>query len=137
MSQPYTYGVTLTWYAGDTDTVSAQLEIECSYRVDWGAPERGPTYASGGQPADPPMVTDIRILAVGGKSWPVFDLPWGFLTAHQDHAMLVDKLEAECLDEMLSDAAAEEADIRDQAAQDRFEAMREEMIEDDLEDGAW
>ena len=31
------------------------------YTVSWGAPEQGPSYASGGQPADPDEVELVRV----------------------------------------------------------------------------
>jgi len=127
---PYRYACTLSW-GGDEPT--AEIEVECSYSVAWGSPESGRF----GPPEDydpgaGDVVEDIKILTVGGKPWPV-DLSWGFQTEAQDHAMLVDKLESECGDFMLAGASEEEACLREAAADDRFERMREEMIEDDRE----
>jgi hypothetical protein len=45
--------------------------------------------------------------------------------------MLVDKLESEHEEAMLLEATEAEAAREDAAADDRFERMREEMIEDD------
>lgn len=41
-----TYAGTLSW-GGDEPT--AELEVEWSYTVLWGAPATGPTYACGGR----------------------------------------------------------------------------------------
>ena len=98
MTKPrYTYAATLSW-GGDTPT--AELEVECSYGVSWGAPARGPSYASGGDPADPDEVEDITILTVDGKPWPV-DLSYGFQTEAEDADMLVEKFLSDHEDLML------------------------------------
>ena len=91
------YAATLSW-GGDTPT--AELEVECVFTVAWGRPARGPSYASGGEPADPDEITDIKILTVNGKPWPV-DLSYGFQTPAEDHVMLVDKFIMDHEDRML------------------------------------
>ncbi len=48
-------------------TEIGELEVEFSYSVLWGAPEQGQSYASGGQPADPDEIDDIRVERVNGK----------------------------------------------------------------------
>lgn len=125
---PYRYACTLSW-GGDQPT--AELEIECSYSVSWGSSESGrfgppEDY----DPGSGDVVEDIKILSVDGKPWPV-DLSYGFQTRQQDHDMLVDKLESEHEEAMLLEAIEAEAAREDAAADDRFERMREEMIEDD------
>ena len=127
---PYRYACTLTW-GGDTPT--AELEVECSYSVAWGSPESGRF----GPPEDydpgaGDVVEDIKILTVGGKPWPV-DLSYGLQTPAQHHEMLVDKLESEHEEAMITEAVEAEAAREDAAADDRFERMRDEMIEDDRE----
>ena len=112
MNRRYTYAACLTW-GGDIQT--GEAEVECSYTVTFGRPETGPSYASGGEPADPDEVDDVQILTVDGKPWPV-DMSYGYRTQAQDHEMLVDKLLSDHYDEMV-DAA------RDIAADDYAEAM--------------
>jgi len=108
----YIYTTTLCW-EDDQGTVTGELEVEFSYVVRWGAPERGPTYACGGTPADPAGVDDIRLEKVEGKP-----RPWGhdWLTdaEYEDH--LVNQLGDRDYDRMLTEAA-------EQAAADYWEAM--------------
>ena len=128
MTGPYKYACTLTW-GGDEPT--AELEVECSYSVAWGSPESGRF----GPPEDydpgaGDVVEDIKILTVGGKPWPV-SISYGYQTEAQDHEMLVDRLESDHESDMIAAAVEEEAHRAEAAADDRFERMREEMIEDD------
>lgn len=106
MAQRYTYAACLTW-GGDIQT--GEAEVECSYTVSWGRPATGPTYDSGGDPADPDEIDGVRILTVDGKPWPV-DMSYGYQTPAQDHEMLVDKLLSDHYDEMLSEAVETDAD---------------------------
>lgn len=125
---PYRYACTLSW-GGDEPT--AELEIECSYSVAWGSPEGnrfGPPEDY--DPGSGDVVEDIKILTIDGKPWPV-DISYGFQTDAQSHEMLVEKLESEHEESMILEAIEAEAAREDDAADDRFERMREEMIEDD------
>ena len=126
----YFYSTTLS-FGGDEPT--AELELSVSYSVAWGSPESG-RY---GPPEDydpgaGDVVEDIKILTVGGKPWPV-SISYGYQTEAQDHAMLADKLLDEHEADMIAAAVEEEAYRADAAADDRFERMRDEMIEDDRE----
>lgn len=118
MTTRYTYAATLSW-GGDTPT--AELEVECSYTVSWGAPAQGPSYASGGQPADPDEIDDIKIISVDGKPWPV-DLSHGFQTEAEDADMLVEKLMNDHYDRMLENASEEDAARYDDAREMREDA---------------
>lgn len=84
----YTYATTLSW-GGDTPT--AELEVECTFAVEWGEPAQlsGPPERC--HDGSPSYVEDIKIISVDGKPWPV-DLSYGYQTEAQDHDMLVDKL---------------------------------------------
>ena len=104
----YTYAACLTW-GGDIQT--GEADVECSYTVSWGAPAQGPSYASGGQPADPDEIDDIRILTVDGTPWPVDLTSGGYMSAAEQHDMLAEKLLSDCYDDMLE--AAYEADAND------------------------
>lgn len=128
MTRAYTYACELSW-GGDVPT--AELEITCSYAVAWGSPECGQMGPPEDyDPGSGDTVEDIKILTVGGEPWPV-DLSYGFQTPAQDHEMLVDKLESDHTDAMVAEAHEVEAAREDDAADDRFERMREEMIEED------
>lgn len=41
-----------------------EIEVELSGNFQPGSPARGPTYASGGEPADPDVIEDIEISAI-------------------------------------------------------------------------
>ena len=119
----YTYATTLSW-GGDTPT--AELEVECSYTVAWGSPERGRF----GRPEDydpgaGDVVEDIKILTVDGRPWPV-DLSYGFQTPAQDHDMLVDKLEGDHEADMIAEAVEAEVGRADDDADRRYREMRED-----------
>ena len=118
---PYTYSCTLSW-GGDEPT--AELDIECSYSVEWGTPESGRFgKVEDYEPGEADMIGEIKILTVNGKRWPV-DLSYGFQTSEQDHAMLVEKLENEHDEDMISSAADIEVGYADDAADARYERMR-------------
>lgn len=94
---------TLSW-GGDTPT--GEAEVCWTYAVTFGAPARGPSYASGGQPADPDEVDDIRIVSVDGKPWP---FRWsGYETVEQDEQTLLFKIE-DFYDEMIEEAYEQDA----------------------------
>ena len=132
MASPrYTYACTLSW--GD-DTPTAEVEVEVSFSVAWGSPERGrwgpPEHYDPGAPSE---VEDIRLEKVEGKP-----RPWGMYSgyvANEDDAFAtecVEKLEGSPrhLADMLSAAAdAEEArapdpgDARDQRNDDRLAGL--------------
>ena len=44
---------------------NGELAVSIGYRVTWGAPETGPTYSCGGQPADP---DEIELVDVSPES---------------------------------------------------------------------
>jgi hypothetical protein len=104
--RPYRYAATLSW-GGDTPT--AEVEVECSYSVVWGAP---PTRLYGPpenyDPGSPDEIEDISILTVDGKPWPV-DLTHGFQSGAQDHEMLTEKLFRDHEEAMIEEARAMEA----------------------------
>ena len=110
----YTYTTCLTW-GGDEPT--AEVEVEVSYTVLWGAPEQGPSYASGGQPADPDEIDDIRLEKVEGKPRP-WNMGYGFITDDDFATDCIEKIEGDerHLEAMLIKAA-------DDASADYYEAM--------------
>jgi hypothetical protein len=128
---PYRYACTLSW-GGDEPT--AELEVECSYTVAWGQPESG-RYGGPPEDFDPgsgDVVECIKILTVDGKPWPV-DVTFGFLGELATYGLLADKLLDDHEEAMILEAIEAEAARADDASDDRFERMREEMIHDDLD----
>lgn len=128
----YTYAFTASW-GGDTPT--AELEVEVSYTVLWGAPEQGPSYACGGQPADADEVDDIRVETIEGKPRP-WNLGYGFLKDDDLAADIIEKLDTDHhRAEMISQAAEDDDgpdpdDARDAAYDD--ERMPERDDGDDF-----
>lgn len=127
---PYRYACTLSW-GGDEPT--AEIDVTVSYSVAWGSPESGAGYMADPASYDPgsgDVVEDIKILTVDGKPWPV-DVTYGFLGELATYGLLADKLLDDHEEAMILAAIEDEAAREDQAADDRFERMRDEMIEDD------
>lgn len=59
------YSTTLSLSIGG-DTPTWEGEATVCYSVTWGAPEKGPTYACGGQPADPDEIDAITVTHIDG-----------------------------------------------------------------------
>jgi hypothetical protein len=108
----YTYKTTIS--VGD-----AELDVKLIYTVAWGHPGRGPSYRDGGLPADPPEITDMTVVEIGGKP-----RRWGFL--HEGDGQLASLIEDRLMDAngiaaMLEEAAEEEACRQDRADERRYE----------------
>lgn len=128
MSRRHTYTTTLNW-GGDTPT--AEVEVTVSYLVCWGTPEQGPSYASGGQPADPDEIDDIRLDLVEGKPRP-WNIAWGYVTDDDFALDCVEKIEGSDhhMEAMLIEAAEADAGDAADAAERRAEDRREWARED-------
>lgn len=115
------YDATLTFDAGGTDV---EIDVTVSFAVSWGAPERGPSYACGGTPADPDEISDITLLEVGGKP-----RPWGWNYWSDGHFsdLVPERLFASehHLERMLEQAAEARADLEDAIQERRWEDRRE------------
>jgi hypothetical protein len=122
MSRRFSYTTTLEWGG---DTPSAEIEVTVSYLVTWGAPEQGPSYASGGQPADPDEIDDIRLERVEGKARP-WGMGYGYITDDEFAADCVEMIggSEHHLESMLIEAAERDADDEAAAAECRAEYRR-------------
>jgi hypothetical protein len=131
----YTYTTTLNW-GGDTPT--AEIEVEVSYSVLPGCPEQGPSYDSGGQPGEDPMVEDIRLEKVEGEARP-WAMGWGNITDDEFATDCIEKIEGSDrhLEAMLNEAAEEEAGREDDARESQYEARREMARERDSTGEPW
>jgi hypothetical protein len=123
MSKRYTYALELSW-GGDTPT--AEMEVEVSYTVTWGAPEQGPSYASGGQPADPDEIDDIRLEKVEGKPRP-WGMGYGFISDDDFADECVQMIEGSerLMADLLTNAAEEAAADYDDAMDYHAEQQRD------------
>lgn len=116
MTRHYTHTLSLS-LGGDEPTWEGEATV--SYAVTWGAPERGPTYACGGTPADPDEIDDIRVIAIDAR--PIDDTT-------SDHAdLLADLIEGSdaLLSELLQAAAEDDIAAHDDAMERRWEERRE------------
>lgn len=109
------YAASLSW-GGDTPT--AELEVEVSYTVAWGAPEQGPSYASGGQPADPDEIDDIQVEKINGELPKVFSL---HMPLRECLNAITGKLIDEHSDAMIDAARETEAAREDDASEHQRE----------------
>lgn len=123
MKRSYTYATSVA-YGGDVQT--AEFDVEVEFTVSWGAPEQGPTYSCGGQPADPDGIDDINVLSIDGKPRPwgfrAFEGP-GWLSDQEAEDSLIEKLESQ-FDDMLAHAYEQEAERYNEAAEARYDARR-------------
>ena len=119
----YTYTATLAW-GGDIQT--GEAEVTATYAVEWGAPAQGPSYASGGQPADPTCVVDVTITHIEDTPWADAEYLSFGMTREEAHSLLVDKLLSEHEDDMI-EAAADE----DQSARDEWDDLRRRERDED------
>ena len=126
MPRTYTYTTELTF--GETD-----LEVEVCYSVDWGCPETGPSYASGGEPAEPGGIEDIEVVTINNMH-----KPWGYrsgiapgwLSDDEAEGAITAQVIHSCSDQMMEHAAGVENERRHDAAEARWEARRDdEMME--------
>ena len=106
---------------GDQPTWEGEATV--SYAVSWGYPEQGPSYASGGQPADPDEIDDIRVTHIDGE--PVAHRTYGKHEAEtlETHIECSDRLMAELLTAASEDAAEDHAAAMDA----RYESRKDDQ----------
>ena len=103
---------------GCTETEVAYPTIEIAYTYLPGSPQRGPTYWSGGEPADPAEVELVSARLIDGDGLDpdakqIDDWAQGYLDSDRGY-------EAAC-----REAAASEAEARAEAYDTRNDAMRD------------
>jgi hypothetical protein len=88
--------------------------------VTFGAPEQGPSFASGGQPADPDEVDDIRCEAIDGKR-----SHWSDYQTDGDMGRdMAERLTDDDLAAMIAHAYEQKAEDLDARDEDRAERLR-------------
>ncbi|MGA0604909.1 hypothetical protein ACO2Q0_02830 [Phenylobacterium sp. VNQ135] len=122
MARRYTHTLSLS-LGGDEPTWEGEVDV--IYTVAWGAPEQGPSYASGGQPADP---DEVEVQEIG------FPTDWAAtqsmpaLIEFTDR--LIDKIHGSdaLLSELLQAAAEDEIAAHEDAMERRREERRAEAF---------
>jgi hypothetical protein len=109
MDRRYTYAASLSW-GGDEPT--AELEVEVSFSVAWGSPESGRF----GPPEDydpgcGSVVEDIRVEKINGRPYADFHRDEG--RPGSAMSAIIDKLEMDHEQDMLAEAAEDDAARRD------------------------
>lgn len=118
MSRRCTYTASFS-VGGDIPTWEG--EVEFSYLVSWGAPEQGPTYASGGQPADPDEIDDLRVEAIDGRK-----SGWSEYQSDAEVAQdMAERLTDDDYAAMLTEAQEQAVADHDAAMEARWEDRRE------------
>lgn len=115
----YLFTTSLSW-GGDTPT--AELEdVVVRYTVSWGAPAQGPSYASGGQPADPDETEIVEIVSIDGTPWADYD--YGYGGERHLRETIIDKIlmDDDLYSEMLDEAREEDAAEYERAMERRWE----------------
>lgn len=126
MSRRFTYKTNVEVSCGDEG--GPDFDIEVSFIVTGGGPETPPSYASGGSPAEDAEIDDIRLEKVDGKP-----RPWGMYDGYvkdedaEFEATIVQILEHQThYEAMLLSAGEDMAADRDEAAEQRYEADRDD-----------
>ncbi len=106
------------------------LSAEIIFTFTPGRPARGPSYASGGEPAEGPEidVEEIWLLGIDGKR--VVEIN-GLLKGHADFLALFGK---HIEDRLIASAEDDVADAREAAAEARHEQAREDRMIRDIEE---
>ena len=104
---------------GDPD-LGAEADLRITYTFIKGAPEQGPTYASGGQPADPDEIEFVScVQMIDGKEHPTSGmfghLEQSSLDAIAEAWLLGDEGHGQAVENALDDLAGQ----REQAAEMR------------------
>ena len=110
MTRSYSYSVFIS--IGES-----RFEVTATYGVEWGEAERGPSYASGGQPATDDQVVDIWIRTVDGK--PADDFPSVVCLA--EHLLQGGAHPAMMIDEARQQEIADQEDAADARREARFD----------------
>lgn len=123
MAKRYIYATELTW-GGDEPT--AELEVEVSFTVAWGRPETPPAYSHGGLPAEPDEIDDIQVELIDGKL--PADATAGEYMPGATVAAIIEAIEGSerHLEAMLIEAREHDDALADEAAERRYEAMRDD-----------
>lgn len=107
----YRYSTTLNW-------ADEEIEVEVSYTVTWGSPETGPSYGCGGTPADPDEINDLKLISWGPEAVTSL-LDWN------DRDDILDAVLEERFDQMIENAADENASDYEHVLEQRAERQRE------------
>lgn len=121
MGRHYVHTLSIPYSTGDVPEAD-EVEVTVCYAVTWGAPEQGPSYASGGQPADPDEIDDITVTHINGA------IVVGAGLSEEARALEAvieasDGLMATLLEVAAEAAAHDHADAMERRAEERREAL--------------
>ena len=97
------------------------IDVEVEYDFTPGRPERGPSYSSGGEPADPPEVEVVNIWVLGDKGNALFALHTMCLTQAVTKILLGKNYE----DTLITNGGEAMADMADEAAERRADLRKD------------
>ncbi len=102
-------------------TYTTTIEVEIDYTFTPGTPERGPSYASGGEPAEGPEIDVQQVWLTDGNGKRLIDI-----TSHIGHEILVGLLGQDFEDNLGQHGQEAFDDARDAAMDARAEARRDD-----------
>ena len=79
-----TYTLTTSRGGGINDAIEEEQEFTVTYTISKGYPARGPSYASGGEPAEPPQV-ELLTVEMDGKPYEGDDVDWLVTFIEENH----------------------------------------------------
>lgn len=135
MASKHTIDATIP--VGDPD-LGAEVEARITFTFHDRVPEQGPSYASGGQPAEPAMAEFVSCRQIlGGKE---YEQSGSFADYEQSSLDSVaaawlesDEGQAQAIEQALDDDQA----AADRAAEDRADQRREDARDRDRDQGEW
>lgn len=125
-----THKIDATIGMGDPD-IGAEVELRITYTFTPAVPEQGPSYSSGGQPAEGATVEFVSCLQIlGGKvyeqSGSFSDYQQGSLDTLAHNWLESDEGEAQAIEQALDDLQGQADDAAERRAEQRAEDRRED-----------
>ena len=125
-----THKLIATIPCGDPD-LGAEIETEITFTYLKGAPEQGPSYYSGGQPADPDEIEFVSVLRLVDTKPAPFNGAFADLEQDRLEMLALNWLETDEGQELACLAVEDDDnDARERAAEDRAEMRREDRERD-------
>ena len=124
MSETFTHDDTFLVFNPKDAGSCGGIDFRLVYRVTrWGRPEQGPSYASGGEPAEGPEIEVESVLMLGpplGDDKPIYTPTWAWLYNE------IDEWAHEHIDELMTEAGEHVQGQKEAAAEAKWATIREE-----------